>query len=272
MNTLSGFIAIFLYLSCTLGLVSRMQGKASPFSILSSRSLVQIMSLGFIAVLLHSYSLYNNVVTDLGFQFGFFNVASIVGMVNSLLILVMSLKRQTELLAAIVLPISALALLLEIIYPSSHLLPPGSPMGLQIHVLISIIAYSLLGLAALIAIVLAMQNRLLHRHHTGGILHHLPALQVMEKLLFDYITAGFIGLSIALATGFIFLENIFAQHLVHKTALSLIAWLVFGTLLVGRTLMGWRGRIAIRWTLSGFATLMLAYFGSKFVLEFIIAS
>jgi len=273
MNTLTGFIAIFLYLTCALGLILRIQGNTSAYaSIFTSRSLNQIITLGFVAVLFHLHSLYTNVVTDFGFQFGFFNAASIVGMVNSLLILAMSLKRQTELLATIVLPITALTLLLEVIYPTSHMLPPESPVGLQIHVLVSIIAYSLLGLAALMSIILAMQNRLLHHHHTGGILHHLPALQVMEKLLFDAITAGFIGLSIALITGFVFLENIFAQHLVHKTALSIIAWLVFGTLLVGRALMGWRGRIAIRWTLSGFATLMLAYFGSKFVLEFIIVS
>lgn len=267
MNSSAGFIAIFLYLTCTLGLALRIQGNNSVFA---SKSLNQIIALGFVAVLIHLYSLYLNIVSDYGFQFGFFNAASIVGMVNSLLILAMSLKRQTELLATIVLPITALALLFEIIFPTSHMLPPESPVGLQIHVLVSIIAYSLLGLAALMSIILAIQNHLLHSHHTGGILHHLPALQVMEKLLFDSITAGFIGLSLALATGFVFLENIFAQHLVHKTALSIIAWCVFGTLLVGRAMMGWRGRIAIRWTLSGFAALMLAYFGSKFVLEFII--
>jgi ABC-type uncharacterized transport system permease subunit len=271
MNTLSGFIAIFLYLTCALGLVLRIQGNTSAIaSVFTSRSLNQLIALGFLAVLMHIYSLYTNVVTDFGLQFGFFNVASIVGMVNSLLILAMSLKRQTELLVTIVLPITALALLLEILVPTSHLLPPDSPAGLQIHVLVSIIAYSLLGLAALMSLILAMQNRLLHHHHTGGILHHLPALQVMERLLFDAISAGFIGLSIALLTGFVFLENIFAQHLVHKTILSIIAWLVFGILLTGRALMGWRGRTAIRWTLSGFVTLMLAYFGSKFVLEFII--
>lgn len=273
MNTLSGFIAIFLYLTCALGLILRIQGNTSTLvSIVTSRTLNQIIALGFVAVAVHLYSLYTSIVTDFGFQFGFFNAASVVGMVNSLLILAMSLKRQTELLATIILPITALTLLLDITYPTSHMLPPESPIGLQIHVLVSIIAYSLLGLAALISIILAMQNNLLHKHHTGGILHHLPALQVMEKLLFDSITAGFIGLSMALLTGFVFLENIFAQHLVHKTALSIIAWLVFGILLTGRALMGWRGRTAIRWTLSGFGTLMLAYFGSKFVLEFILSS
>jgi len=92
----------------------------------------------------------------------------------------------------------------------------------------------------------------------------------MEKLLFDFILAGFIGLTLALLSGFIFLEDLFSQHLVHKTALSIIAWLVFATLLIGRFTIGWRGRTAIRWTLSGFISLMLAYFGSKFVLEFIV--
>ena len=269
MNSLSGFIAIFLYLACALGLVLRIQGNSAFFS---SRPLKQIIAIGFVAVLVHLYTIYMNVVTDLGFQFGLFNVASIVGMVISLLILSLSLKRQTALLATIVLPLTALMLLFEVLYPSSHLLPPESPAGLKVHVLVSITAYSLLGLAALMSIILAIQNRLLHGHHTGGILHHLPPLQTMEKLLFDSIIAGFIGLSIALITGFVFLENIFAQHLVHKTALSIIAWLVFGILLAGRIFIGWRGRTAIRWTLSGFGILMLAYFGSKFVLEFIITA
>ena len=70
--------------------------------------------------------------------------------------------------------------------------------------------------------------------------------------------------------GVLFLEDIFAQHLVHKTVLSLTAWLVFAVLLWGRFQFGWRGRTAIRWTLSGFAVLLLAYFGSKFVLELVL--
>lgn len=100
----------------------------------------------------------------------------------------------------------------------------------------------------------------------------IPPLQTMEKLLFDSIVAGFIGLTLALLSGFVFLQDLFAQHLAHKTVLSIIAWLVFATLLAGRFTLGWRGRTAIRWTLSGFISLMLAYFGSKLVYEFIILS
>ena len=84
------------------------------------------------------------------------------------------------------------------------------------------------------------------------------------------IGSGFALLSAGLLTGIFFLEDIFAQHLVHKTVLSIVAWLVFGILLWGRWRFGWRGRTAIRWTLSGFVVLLLAYFGSKFVLELIL--
>jgi ABC-type uncharacterized transport system permease subunit len=267
MNAAISSIALLLYIICTLGLIFRIQEKPA----FATKPITLLLAPGFLAVAIHFIGLYNSMITTLGLEFGFFNAASAIGAVNSLIILLMSLKRQTELLATIVLPITAFAIILEMFFQTSHLLPADSPLGLQIHVLVSIIAYSLLGLAALMALILAAQNRLLHNHHPGGLLHHLPPLQVMEKLLFDAIAAGFIGLSIALATGFIFLENIFAQHLVHKTVLGIVAWSVFGTLLVGRVMMGWRGRTAIRWTLSGFVSLMLAYFGSKFVFEFIIS-
>lgn len=268
MSNISGFIALGLYLVCTLGLVLRLQGKTQ----LASKSIASLLIPGFAGVFFHLFHLYSTLISDQGLQFGFFNAASAIGAINSLLILLMSLKRQTEIMATIILPITALTIIFEIVFPGSLLLPPESPIGLQMHVLASIIAYSLLGLAALMSLLLAIQNHLLHNHHPGGLLHHLPPLQILEKMLFDSIFAGFIGLSIALASGFIFLENLFAQHLVHKTILGIIAWLVFGILLLGRLIMGWRGRTAIRWTLSGFVSLMLAYFGSKFVLEFIIAS
>jgi ABC-type uncharacterized transport system permease subunit len=98
----------------------------------------------------------------------------------------------------------------------------------------------------------------------------LPPMQVMEDLLIQFILFGFFLLSLSLATGFMFLHNIFAQHLVHKTVLSILAWLIFGSLLWGRWSFGWRGRKVIYLTLGGFILLLLAYFGSKLVLELIL--
>jgi len=74
-------------------------------------------------------------------------------------------------------------------------------------------------------------------------------------------------LTLSLFTGFVFVTNLFTQHLVHKTVLSLFAWTIFGVLLIGRVRFGWRGRTAVGWTLFGFGVLALAYFGAKFVLE-----
>jgi ABC-type uncharacterized transport system permease subunit len=120
------------------------------------------------------------------------------------------------------------------------------------------------------AILLAVQDSHIRNKHPGGFIRALPPLQTMENLLFQMLTAGFILLSLSLFSGILFLEDLFAQHLAHKTVFSIIAWLVFGTLLWGRWRFGWRGRTAIRWTLSGFFFLMLAYFGSKLVLEIVL--
>jgi ABC-type uncharacterized transport system permease subunit len=92
----------------------------------------------------------------------------------------------------------------------------------------------------------------------------------METLLFQMIGTGLFFLSISLVSGFIFIEDLFAQHLVHKTVLSIIAWIIFSSLLIGRFRYGWRGKTAVRWTLTGFFLLLLAYFGSKLVLEIIL--
>jgi len=266
MDAITGLIAFTLYLLSTLGLFLRLKGD----SFFNRKPIANLLLPGFAAVVLHTFVLYGHLVTANGFQFGFFDAASSIAMVISLLVLLMSIKRRTEILAIVVLPISAIALLAQSMSPSSYMLPYDAPQGLKIHVLVSIIAYSLLGLAACMSMVLSLQNRMLHNHHPGGWMKKLPPLQTMEKLLFDSIIAGFIGLTLALLSGFVFLQDLFAQHLAHKTILSIVAWLVFAILLAGRFTLGWRGRTAIRWTLSGFASLMLAYFGSKLVYEFLI--
>jgi ABC-type uncharacterized transport system permease subunit len=92
----------------------------------------------------------------------------------------------------------------------------------------------------------------------------------MESFLFVCLGFGFACLSVSLISGFFYLEDIFAQQLVHKTVLSIVAWFILGILMFGRIKFGWRGRKAIRWTLSAFAFLMLAFFGTKLVIEFIL--
>ena len=132
------------------------------------------------------------------------------------------------------------------------------------------LAYATLALAAVLALFLMLQERALRRREFHRWLAALPPLTELESLLFRSIAVGFALLTATLLTGVLFVENLFAQHLVHKTVLSLLSWLAFGALLLGRWRRGWRGETAVRWTLGAMALLVLAFFGSKFVLELVL--
>lgn len=260
------YLTILLYLACG-GLVAlrlfQREGRWHP-----PRALV--IALGFAGVTLQSWLLYHGIITDAGFNLGFFNAVALAAWTVMLLLLVSSLTKPVENLGILVFPCGALIVALEAHFPSAHLLTESAAWGLKLHVLISMLAYSLLTLGAVQAILLAIQDHHLHTRQPRGFIRALPPLQTMEALLFEMIGAGFVLLTLSLLSGFAFLENMFSQHMVHKTVLAVTGWLVFGLLLIGRFRTGWRGRTAIIWTLSGFVVLMLAYFGSKAVLELIL--
>jgi len=258
--------AILLYLAAA-GLIGyrlfRRETAALP-----PRGLALGMALGGLA--LHTWLVYDGIFSQPGLNLAFFNALALPSWTVVTLLLVSSLNKPVENLGIILLPLAALTLFLDARYPSLAFMGHTTGWGIKLHVLISMLAYSLLTLASVQAILLAIQDHHLHSRHPGGFVRALPPLQTMESLLFEMIAAGFVLLTLALASGFAFLEDMFAQHLVHKTALSTLGWLVFGGLLVGRFRYGWRGRTAIIWTLSGFVILILAYFGSKAVLELIL--
>lgn len=264
--TALAILAALLYLLTSAGLAMRLGG--CPSSLCSSRKLVFLP--GFGAVILHAIALYPELVTGQGFNLGFFNAASLTVLITVTLLLLIAGWQPVEALAIPLLPVAATTLVLAAMYPGRQAISATS-WQLDVHILFSVLAYSLFVLAALQAALLAIQDRHLRNRQPGGFIRALPPLQIMEKLLFQMIATGFVLLTIALLTGVFFLEDIFAQHLVHKTSLSIAGWVIFGVLLWGRRRFGWRGRTAIRWTLSGFALLILAYFGSKLVLELILA-
>ncbi|MCB1802325.1 MAG: cytochrome c biogenesis protein CcsA [Gammaproteobacteria bacterium] len=228
------------------------------------------IALGFAGLALHAAVIYHELFMLGGLNMSFFNAVSLAAWTMAGLLLVSSLSKPVENLAILALPLAAITVLLDLRFPGSRLLSDHSGWELRLHVLTSMLAYSLLTLASAQALLLAVQDTHLRRHHPGGFIRALPPLQTMESLLFEMISVGFVLLSVALLTGFLYLDDMFAQHLVHKTVLSIVAWIAFATLLWGRFRFGWRGRKAIRWTLVGFAVLMLAYFGSKAVIELIL--
>ncbi|MGD8176590.1 cytochrome C assembly family protein [Marinimicrobium sp. ARAG 43.8] len=222
-----------------------------------------------VALLVHGLGVFSQVMVDNTVELGFFRVSSLLFWVINLIVLASSLRKPLHNLFIPLLPLSAVGVLASLLGQGA-----GHPIvldyALASHVLLSILAYSLLTIATLQALLLAWQNhQLKHRHPTGRV-RLLPPLQTMEALLFELLWAGHIALTLSILSGFVFLDDLFAQHLVHKTVFSLAAWVIYSVLLWGRHQLGWRGYTAIRWTLGGFVLLMLAYFGSKLVLELIL--
>ena len=262
---ISGLLTGFLYFA---------SGAWLGYNLFNSRIIQDepsksILALGFLALFLHAIILFSDTITPNGLNPSFVNSVSLVSWLVVLLYLVAELRKPVETLGVLIFPTAGIAVFLQLFWPAEVSLANGS-FELQIHILLSLLAYGLLAIAAGQSILLLIQTHYLKNKHPGGFIRSLPALQSMEILLFQMIQLGFILLTLALLSGFIFLENIFAQHLVHKTVLSMIAWLLFAILLWGRWHFGWRGRKAINFTLGGFIFLMLAYFGSKMVLEIIL--
>lgn len=220
-------------------------------------------------LIIHAIGIYGISVKPDGIQLSFFTVLSQLFWVINCIVLLSSLKKAAHNVFIFLLPCSVLAIAASLLNQSESTIIKLN-YTLATHVILSILAYSLLTIATLQAFLLAYQNRHLKNKSRLQTLRYLPPLQTMEALLFEFVVVGEILLTLSIISGFIFLDNIFAQHLVHKTVFSICAWLVYGFLLLGKYRLGWRGIIAIRWTLAGFIFLMLAYFGSKLVLEIIL--
>ncbi len=266
MNIIIGGLAALLYLFAGGLLALRLAHTGSGIV----RPKGGPLALGGGAVLLHAIILAQTVLQPVGLNLGFCNALSFTGWLISVVLLAAALIRPVENLGILVLPFAALTLMLGVLFPAERIVADVGQWPLELHIFIAILAYSLLTLAAAQAILLAIQDHRLRRRLPGGFLRGIPPLMTMESLLFQMIGTGFVLLSMTLGSGLFFLKDIFSQHLAHKAILSFIAWGVFGVLLWGRWRFGWRGRTAIRWTLSGFAFLALAYFGSKLVLELIL--
>ena len=175
-------------------------------------------------------------------------------------------------LQSLALPVAAAASLMPAVLPSIRPLPNTELAVFKVHLLIAMLSYSLFTIASLHVLLMAVLERRLHGGSLPRALQGLPPLLAMETLLFRIIWAGFILLTATLVTGVIYSEELFGQaaRFNHKTVFGVLSWLIFAALLGGRHVYGWRGRVAVRWTLAGFLMLVLAYVGSKFVLEVIL--
>lgn len=219
------------------------------------------------ALVLHLAALMLSLVHQGSLRIGVTEAASLFAWQSALLLWLFSFREQVAVNGVAIYPMAALFAVWAAAEPSPVTQVRVSDWQVSLHVLMSLLSAGLLTLAAVQSVALALQDRVLHRHRVAAVGGRMPPLQTMERVLFQLIAVGFGLLSLTLLSGLWFVHDWLAQHLAHKTVLSISAWLIFGVLLWGRWRHGWRGRTAIRWALSGYATLILAYFGSKLILE-----
>lgn len=183
-----------------------------------------------------------------------------------------SFHSRMEGLMALILPLAAIAVLLPALLPGSRPMSHATQIGFRLHLLAGMLAYGLFTVATLHALLMAVFERRLRSGQLNLALNALPPLLTMESQLFRLLRVAFGLLTLTMLSGAVFSEELFGRafHLDHKTVFGFLSWLIFGALLLGRKLRGWRGRKAVAWTIAGFTALLLAYVGSRFVVEVVL--
>jgi ABC-type uncharacterized transport system permease subunit len=231
---------------------------------------------------LHAFLLYSELFAPPELRFGFAQALSTMLWLAVLFYWFESLFYNLDGMQPPALALAALAVPLPALFPGRASGALATSFEFKLHLVMAMLAYSLFTLAILHALLMALLERRLHGSAAArgaealegagpltGPLGALPPLLTLERLLFRMITAAFVLLTLTLASGIVFSESLFGRALRfdHKTLFAVLSWVTFALLLAGRYLYGWRGRVALRWTLTGFVMLLLAYIGSRFVLE-----
>jgi ABC-type uncharacterized transport system permease subunit len=248
-------------------------------AVLPSRWRLAISAGTALGWLLHGIALWAHVVTPGALRVGFAIMLSATLWISVAAYWLENRNFSLDGLRVLVLPSAAVAVMLPVLFPGSVVPLEGKSVLFSWHIAIAILAYSTLTIAAFHAVLMALQESKLHTRPGVGkngwlaaAIDRLPALLTMERLLFRLIAFGFTLLTLTVLSGIVFSEELFGKAFQwnHKNIFTLLSWLLFGLLLIGRHWRGWRGKTALSFTLSGFATLLLAYVGSRFVLEVVL--
>jgi ABC-type uncharacterized transport system permease subunit len=222
-----------------------------------------------VALLMHAWLLQRSMLDGDAFNLNLGTALSLIVWLIALIYWIESYWVHVGVLQNLILPFAAVAVLLPHFMASQHVLTYAAMPLFRAHLAISMLAYGLLSIAALHALLLSILETRLHGGNLPVFLRDLPPLMKLERLTFRILFAGFVLLTLTLASGVGFSEELFGKpfQFNHKVVFGCIAWFIFALLLLGRHFWGWRGRVAVRWLLAGFLSLVLAYLGSKFVLE-----
>ena len=228
--------------------------------------LIAATALALVGALLHGQNLYEDINRPSGLSLSLAAAVSLIGLQLALIGLIGALEPSLRGMTAGLLLLAAVAAIPVGMQPLD---PASSALSWQVqaHILVAMFAYGLLTAGAIVAVFALIQD---HRLRTGKLSSGnqlFAPLETTEKMLFSVTSAGFSALLLTVISGFAFVDNLFAQHLVHKTAFSLLALTLFGILVAGRLFAGWRGKRAVYLYLWGFAFLCIAYFGARYILE-----
>ncbi len=222
-----------------------------------------------LALVVHAVALIAAIATPEGFDISLPNAVSLVAALCVLVTWASGFLRTLPGSAAVVLPVASVAALLPALFVNPHRFAYSGEPWAAAHVGIALVAYAFLLVAALTALLMTGLEKRVHRGlpAVGG--EGTPPLLTLERYLFRLVGVGFGLLTLTLASGALFSEEVFGKPLLltHKSLFSMLAWVTFGALVLGRWRFGWRGRRAMLWIVAGTAFLVFAYLGSKFVLE-----
>ncbi|MCB1749418.1 MAG: cytochrome c biogenesis protein CcsA [Gammaproteobacteria bacterium] len=259
---LFGLLAIVLYVAVAIR--SSTGSVAAPGGDTLSAPTTLIAAAALVA---HALALYPMAFTAQGFNFGIFTAASLVAWLITVITVIASTRRPLASLAVVILPFAAVVVGLSLAFSHPHIIHEHAP-GIALHIALSLVAYALFAIAAVQALYYAFAERRLKAHHP--VMSFLPPLTVMEQTMFQLTGIAFVLLSVGLATGIAYIEDVRGQHLAHKIVFSGLAWLTFAVLLAGRRWRRWRGRHAVKYVIGGTCLLAVGFFGSKIALELIL--
>lgn len=266
LNPILNILAAALYFAAGALILRRMLSPAGAAQNATGTGILGLVAGGAV---LHAILLYSSLWINGGLNLALATAGSLLACVIVVLFVLVSLSKPIVNLGVLILPVAGISVLAAWLWPGKHEIVPNVSGLLLTHLIISFLAYSLLSLAVVQALLLAWQEHRLRHKHPGPLMRAMPPIQTMEVLLFQMITIGYVLLTLTLVTGTVFAEKVFGKPFVlsHHIVLPAVAWLAFSVLLLGRWRFGWRGRNAVLWTLGGFILLLLGYIGSKFVIE-----
>ena len=260
-STLAAITSSLLYFYMSFILLNRLYStNTRPCS--RNRFLLYV----FIAATLQLFSFASTLIDNQLIMLSLGSSLSLITWLSVMSLLSTTLKQPTEKLGIFLFPLAGLTAILTFIPNDST----GISIEVGIHIILSISAYSILGLATAQAILYSIQERKFREKKLTSLFKALPPLQIMESIMVQFITIGFVILTLSLATGAYFLDDIFAQHLVHKTFFGVFAWLVYATFLVGHYRLGWRGQTATKFAIWAYLLLVLSYIGTEFILTYLV--